>query len=135
MTVYGMTFLRDDRKNILAAPKKNKKPNALSVGEETFALQLRALKLDAVRQFKFCDTRDWLFDFAHTPSRVVLDIQGGVWIRGAHARGAGITNDCEKYSTATTLGYKVLLATTEQVLRGDAMRWWFSATKELDHGR
>lgn len=122
-------FARGKQKIFLVDPKKTKRPQALSVGEETFALQLRALKLDAVRQFKFCDTRDWRFDFAHTPSRVVLDIQGGAWIRGAHARGAGIINDCEKYSTATTLGYKVLLATTEQVLRGDAMRWWFSATQ------
>lgn len=119
--------IRSSRKILSTSPKKTKRPQELSVGEETFALQLRALKLDCVRQFKFCDSRDWLFDFAHTPSRVVLDIQGGVWIHGAHARGAGITNDCEKYSTATTLGYKVLLATTEQVLRGDAMRWWLEA--------
>lgn len=108
---------------------KSKRPKAPSVGEETFALQLRALKLYCVRQYKFCDGREWRFDFADPPSRVVLDVQGGVWTRGAHARGAGITNDCEKYSTATVLGYRVLLATTQQVLSGDAMKWWFSATR------
>ena len=123
-------YPREKLKILLADPKKTKRPQELSVGEETFALQLRALKLFCVRQYKFCAPRDWLFDFADPPSRVVLDVQGGVWIRGAHARGVGITNDCEKYSTATVMGYKVLLATTGQVLSGDAMRWWLSATQQ-----
>lgn len=119
----------------MAKRRINNKLPQLSVGEETFALHLRAAKLSYIRQFKFDAVRKWQFDFADLASRVVLDIQGGVWTNGAHVRGKGITNDCEKYSRATVAGYRVLLATTEQVLSAEAFLWWISVVESVKASR
>lgn len=111
------------------------RPRKLSLGEETFALQLRASKLTYIRQYQFDAHRKWKFDFADLTARVVLDIQGGVWTQGAHVRGKGMTNDCEKYSRAAVAGYRVLLATTDQVLTAQAFLWWVSVIEQYKASR
>lgn len=37
-----------------------------------------------------------------------LEVEGGIWTRGAHGRGSGIVRDIEKYNEAVALGWKVL---------------------------
>lgn len=60
------------------------------------------------KQFKFHPTRKWTADFAYPKYKILIEIEGGVWISGRHTRGAGFINDCEKYSQAAILGWRVL---------------------------
>ncbi len=59
------------------------------------------------REFRFHPTRKWRSDFAHIPSRTLIEIEGGIWINGRHNRGAGFITDIEKYNEATLAGWRV----------------------------
>jgi hypothetical protein len=59
------------------------------------------------REFRFHPTRKWRSDFAHIPSRTLIEIEGGIWISGRHNRGAGFITDIEKYNDAALTGWRV----------------------------
>lgn len=94
----------------------------LSIGEitqrnydpaERLAESLAAAGLPAFhREFQFCSTRKWRFDFAWPGKKVALEFEGAVFQSGRHTRGAGFTVDCHKYNTAALLGWKVFRVTT-----------------------
>ena len=92
-----------------------------SKGEAAFDLHCRAEKLKPEREFKFHETRRWRFDFAFVAEKIAVEIEGGIWNGGAHTRGNHFESDCEKYNTATIMGWRVLRYSTEMVLRGDAI--------------
>ena len=95
----------------------------MSIGEETFALHLRAAGIDGFeREYRFAPPRRWRMDFADPARMVAVEIEGGTWSAGRHTRGAGFAADCEKYSAAAVLGWRVLRFTTDQVKSGMAMR-------------
>lgn len=56
------------------------------------------------REYRFHVQRRWRFDFAWPTERVALEIEG----RGRHQTVAGTRRDCEKYNTATLMGWRVL---------------------------
>ena len=92
--------------------------------ETTFALQLRSLGLpEPEREYQFAKAmgRRWRFDFAWPDAMLAAEVEGGVWVRGRHTRGAGFTADCEKYAEAALLGWTVLRFTREQVESGYAL--------------
>ncbi|MHA2903163.1 hypothetical protein ACW9FB_11820 [Ralstonia mannitolilytica] len=66
--------------------------------------------------------RRWKFDFANPALMVALEVEGGTWTRGRHTSGKGYAADCEKYSTAAVMGWRVLRFTTDQVKSGMALR-------------
>jgi len=90
--------------------------------EATFALQLRALGApEPEREYYFAKEamgRRWRFDFAWPSCMVAAEVEGGVWSRGRHNRGAGYVADCEKYNAATLLGWRVLRIPTPMVEDG-----------------
>ncbi|MBN6210646.1 hypothetical protein JYK21_29645 [Ralstonia pickettii] len=95
----------------------------MSVGEETFALHLRAAGIEGFeREYRFATPRRWKFDFANPALMVALEVEGGTWTRGRHTSGKGYAADCEKYSTAAVMGWRVLRFTTDQVKNGMALR-------------
>ena len=99
-------------------------PRPDSPGEAMFDLHLRAHKLDGwQREYRFDGTRRWRFDYAHPATKVAVEIEGGVWTSGRHSRGEGYTADCEKYSTAAVQGWRIIRATTQQVISGLAIEW------------
>lgn len=67
--------------------------------------------------------RNWRFDWAWTDidgnGGVALEIEGGIYSNGRHVRGKGFEDDMEKYSTAATLGWR-LVRVTWQTLYTDA---------------
>lgn len=84
--------------------------------EATFALQLRSLGVpEPEREYRFHPTRRWRFDFAWVDRKVAAEVEGGVWVRGRHTRGAGYVADCAKYNSATLLGWRVLRIPTPMV--------------------
>lgn len=93
----------------------------LSEHEELFSQQCRALKIKVEREFKFHPSRKWRADFAIPLRMILIEIEGGVWIKGRHQTGKGFSDDCEKYSNAALLGYLVFRFTPEMVKSGEAV--------------
>ena len=92
--------------------------------EETFAFQLRALKIKGwVREYKFHPGRKWRADFCFHNEKLLIECEGGIWTQGRHVRGKGFQDDCEKYNEATLLGWRVLRVTGKQVASGKALEW------------
>jgi len=52
--------------------------------------------------------RKWRFDFAWPEHKIALEVEGGIFTRGAHGSITGITRDIEKYNAAACLGWRVL---------------------------
>jgi hypothetical protein len=59
-------------------------------------------------EHRFHSTRLWRFDFAWPRWKLALEVEGGIFIRGAHGSVGGILRDMEKYNAAAILGWRVL---------------------------
>lgn len=81
---------------------------------------LRELDVFVHPEHKFHPTRKWRFDWADIPNKVAFEIEGGIWIRGRHSRGAGYQGDLDKYNQAIVLGWTCFRFSTEDVLTGKA---------------
>lgn len=80
----------------------------ISKAEKVLYGQIGWIKLELpTQQYKFCATRKWKADFAWVEKRIILEVEGGIWIKGRHTRGSGFVKDCEKYNWATLHGWKV----------------------------
>ena len=90
--------------------------------EDTLLYQISDEELiSPIREYRFHESRRWRFDFAYPDHKIAIEVEGGVYTRGRHTRGAGFTADCEKYNAATELGWKVYRYTTQQVMEGKAI--------------
>ena len=105
-------------------------PKPLSPGEEAFALHLRAEKIVFIREYRFHPERKWRLDFVLPVSRIAIEIEGGIWRGGAHVRGKGFEEDCEKANAVAKCGFKLLRYSTAMVLRGDAINDVLEILKE-----
>jgi len=72
-------------------------------------------------ELRFHDERMWRFDFAWPDKLVALEVQGGIFSRGRHARPRGVLNDYEKFSEAAILGWRVILVTGVEISNGEAI--------------
>jgi len=101
-----------------------KLPKALSVGEETLALHLKARGIKFVREYHFAPGRKYRADFAVLEGipKILVEVEGGAYSEGRHTRGSGFSEDCIKYNLAATLGFSVLRYTTQMVQAGIADR-------------
>jgi len=91
--------------------------------EALYAAQLAAVGLpEPVRELRFCDGKQWRFDFAWPDhGMLVAEIDGGQWVNGRHNRGAGMERDYRKYNAALLLGWRVLHFCTSMVEDGSAL--------------
>lgn len=96
-----------------------KLPQALSEGECTLELHLRAHGLPYAREVALVAGRKWRWDFV--VGDLAIEIHGGTWTRGRHSRGAGQRRDCAKQNATVRAGYRTLAYTTEMVLSGEAI--------------
>lgn len=76
-----------------------------------------------VLEHRFLPPRLFRFDIAWTSERVAVEVDGGAWIGGRHARGGGIRSDAEKYSLAAANGWRVVRTDDEWIRKGDVVRW------------
>jgi len=104
-----------------------KLPKALSKGEETFALQMKARGIDFLRELTFDVRRKWRLDFAfprYTLAggaplfRLAVEIDGGSFSGGRHTRGKGFEADLQKLNAAAIAGWLVLRYSTSMVMSG-----------------
>ena len=61
-----------------------------------------------VTEYRFHDIRRWRFDFAWPDQKVAAEVEGGTYRKSRHTSGPGFHNDCEKYNTATIMGWQVM---------------------------
>lgn len=45
----------------------------------------------------------------------LIEVEGGVWMKGRHNTGSGFIADCEKYLEAALLGYRVIRLAPPQI--------------------
>ncbi|MCI0560545.1 MAG: DUF559 domain-containing protein [Nitrososphaera sp.] len=69
--------------------------------------QLKDLKPEWARQVSIPDMAH-RFDFVCEKRKLIIEIQGGVWINGAHTRGRGYIRDQRFRNTAQILGWIIL---------------------------
>lgn len=74
-------------------------------------------------EYRFHPRRRWRFDFAWIDRRLALEVNGGAWLPagGRHTRGSGFRGDCEKFSEAAILGWRVLHVLPEHIADGRAL--------------
>jgi very-short-patch-repair endonuclease len=91
----------------------------MSAPEDEFEMQLRAAKVwdGFVREHRFDPERRYRFDFAHIPSRLAIEIQGGQWGRGRHNRPEGVENDSRKAALAALRGRWVTIPFTPRQVK------------------
>lgn len=96
----------------------------ISKAEEMFDLHLKAMKLEAEREYRFHPERKWRFDFAWPDRKTAVEIEGVLWNgQGRHQTPKGMAGDCNKYNEARRLGWSVYRFTQEQVKRGEAIKY------------
>lgn len=81
-------------------------PSRLEKRFETLWRALGGPELE--REFRFHPVRRWRADFAHLPSRTLIEIEGGIYVNGRHNRAAGFAADLEKYLEASLDGWRVI---------------------------
>lgn len=72
--------------------------------------------VEPVKEYQFCESRKWRFDYAFVEAKVALEVEGGVHTGGRHIRPKGFMGDMEKYNTAATLGWRLLRCTPATLL-------------------
>ena len=70
---------------------------------------------DLEREYRFHHERRWRDDFAHVGARVLIEIEGGIWVNGRHNRAAGFNADLEKYLAAGLAGWRVFRFGPDQI--------------------
>jgi hypothetical protein len=98
-------------------PRLRSKTRSSSL-EAKFALYWRGLGGPELRrEFVFHAERKWRGDFAHVESKTLIEIEGGIFIKGGgrHNRAAGFIADAEKYLEAFLAGWNVVRLTEAQI--------------------
>ncbi len=72
---------------------------------------------ECVTEFRFHPIRRWRADYAILKYKILLEVEGGIYIGGRHTRGVGFKNDMDKYNSATSMGYSVLRVTPSDLMK------------------
>ena len=90
--------------------------------EDQFAYQLDALGLTGyLREYPAIKGRKYRFDFCFKDARLLIEINGGTFTKGAHSTGTGIRRDYEKNNLAQLAGWRCLMFDGEMVRSGEAV--------------
>lgn len=73
-------------------------------------------------QSRIIPGRGFAFDRVWKGRRVAVEVQGGLYINGAHSRGSGVERDCLKNSLAAAHGWRVLPVSKAMIESGEAVR-------------
>ncbi|BFM65332.1 TPA: DUF559 domain-containing protein [Acinetobacter baumannii] len=118
-----------DYKRLYAKPRSKpkrrvsvKKERVVGEGEATLVQHLKTHKISFEQEYKFHPTRKWRADFLITGTKILIEVEGGIWSGGRHTRGKGYIGDMEKYNSAAMMGFTVLRFSTEQVKAGVAIK-------------
>lgn len=106
----------------------------MSTLTDKLLIQLRAAKLPApTLEYWFAKNltppRQWRFDICWPECMLAVEVEGGIFVRGRHSRGAGMLADMEKYNAATLQGWRLLRVSDKHINKGTALRWIEAAFK------
>lgn len=97
---------------------KPKKKTKITILEDRLFEEFRFFGVPMpVRQYHFHQKRDWAFDFAWPDRMIAVEVNGGNFVYGAHARGMQMELDYERVNEAQRLGWKVFTFGTVAVRR------------------
>ena len=89
--------------------------------EELFAFQVKATGLpEPEREAAVIPGRKFRFDFCFTEQRLLIEVNGGTFTKGAHSTGRGIARDYEKSNLAQLQGWRCLSFDGKAVKSGEA---------------
>lgn len=81
----------------------------------------KEFKCDCISEYKFHEKRRWRADFAILEHKILIEVEGGIWVRGRHNRASGYIKDMEKYNTATSMGFRVLRFQPSDLLKTETL--------------
>ena len=100
-----------------AVIKKQAKKKEAKVAHDTFTRLCAAeLHVECVKEYRFCKSRRWRFDYAIPAYKIAIEVEGGVWTQGRHTRPRGFLKDMEKYNTAALFGWRVFRTIPSELL-------------------
>ena len=67
--------------------------------------------------------RRFRWDFAWPSKKLLVEVQGAIWVKGGHSTGTGISRDAEKLNLATLAGWRTLILTAEMIKDGRGLKW------------
>ncbi len=74
-------------------------------------------------EVRFHPTRKWRADFLFRQAMLIVEQDGGLFVRGRHSRGVGAELDMEKHAAALALGFRVMRVSPRHVKNGQAVQW------------
>jgi hypothetical protein len=69
------------------------------------------------KEYKFHHVRKWRMDYAVPRALVAIEVQGGLFVKGAHSNPAAIRSYYEKLNAAASLGWRVWQYAPEQIIK------------------
>jgi very-short-patch-repair endonuclease len=73
-------------------------------------------------RFALSEGRQYRADGAYVDAKLLIEVEGGIWVGGRHNRGGGFDDDAEKYNLAALLGWRVLRFTNRMIADGTAIQ-------------
>jgi hypothetical protein len=102
----------------------------MNVYQDIILSVYRRAGLNPVFEYRFHPVRKWRMDIAFIESKVFVEVQGGIFVRGRHVRGAAMLKEWEKLNTAASMGWRCLFCQPSDVhkiefikLVKDAVLW------------
>lgn len=92
--------------------------------ELTFKLQLKSVGLrDGWKcEYQFHQARKWRFDFAWPDKKLAVEVEGGTkYGNSRHSKGKGFDDDCDKYNTASAMGWTLFRFSSDLIKSGKAI--------------
>lgn len=107
--------------------RKKPKKGSKSVVEDLMEVHLREANFNGFkRNAYFIPGRKFQADFLFEREKIVLEVDGGVWLgnKGGHTGGKGATSDRERDCLGLINGYLTVRVVSEHVRSGDAIKWF-----------
>jgi len=91
--------------------------------EDELARQLQFAEIPFEREFCAVRGRRFRWDFHILDTDLIIEVQGGLFIRSGHSTGVGIMRDGEKHNLAMLAGYRDLLVNKITINNLQALHW------------
>jgi len=94
----------------------------LSKIEDELLFDLIAIGMpEPVREYRFAPPRKFRADFAYPEQKILIEVQGGIYVKGGHSTGVGLERDYEKLNLAQLNGFKIFLFSRKMIESGEAI--------------
>ena len=106
----------------MSASQFNKLIASGSKLESSLMYQLVAAQIPPpVREYRFNSVRKWRLDLAWPGRMIAAEIEGGTYRRSRHTSADGFYKDCEKYNSASLMGWQLFRFDSKMVNNGEAL--------------